>query len=98
MKLLITRDDVVSQRLKFRSAFLSYFSRESKIALLVQLALAERDSKNAGVSLFSSVGPSLYMGHAFIAETVKTGDKNRDDIYCMQMSLVMSMTFIFGDD
>ena len=29
----VTRDDVVSQRHKFGSAFLSYFSRESKIAL-----------------------------------------------------------------
>ena len=34
----------------------------------------------------------------FLAETVETGDKNRDDFYCMQMSLVMSMRFIFGDD
>ena len=24
--------------------------------------------------------------------------KNRDGFYCMQMSLVMSMRFIFGDD
>ena len=35
---------------------------------------------------------------AFLAETVETGDKNRDDFHCMQMSLVMSMWFIFGDD
>ena len=35
---------------------------------------------------------------AFLAETVETGDKNRDDFHCMQMSLVMSMRFIFGDD
>ena len=35
---------------------------------------------------------------AFLAETVETGDKNRDDFHCMQMSLVMSMQFIFGDD
>ena len=27
---------------------------------------------------------------AFLAETVETGDKNRDDFHCMQMSLVMS--------
>ena len=31
--LIITRDDVVSQRHKLGSAFLSYFSWESKIAL-----------------------------------------------------------------
>ena len=27
---------------------------------------------------------------AFLTETVETGDKNRGDFYCMQMSLVMS--------
>ena len=26
------------------------------------------------------------------------GNKNRDDFPCMQMRLVMSMWFIFGDD
>ena len=35
---------------------------------------------------------------AFLAETVETGDKNRHDFHCMQMNLVMSMRFIFGDD
>ena len=36
---------------------------------------------------------------AFVVETVKTGNKNRDDFHCMQMTrLVMSMWFIFGDD
>ena len=34
----------------------------------------------------------------FLTETMKTGYKNRDDFQCMQMSLVMSMPFIFGDD
>jgi len=29
---------------------------------------------------------------------METGDKNCDDFYFMQMSLVMSMQFIFGDD
>ena len=33
-----------------------------------------------------------------LAETVETGDKNRDDFDCMQMSLVMTMRFIFCDD
>ena len=36
--------------------------------------------------------------HTFLTETMETGDKNRDDFYFMQMSLVMSMRFIFGDD
>ena len=36
---------------------------------------------------------------AFLAVTVETGDKNRHDFFhCMQMSLVMSMRFIFGGD
>ena len=35
---------------------------------------------------------------AFLTETVETGDKNRDDFHCMQMSLVMSMRFIFDTD
>ena len=34
---------------------------------------------------------------AFLAENVETGDNNRDDFHCMQMSLVMSMPFIFRD-
>ena len=29
---------------------------------------------------------------------METGDKNRDDFHFMQMSLVMIMRFIFGDD
>ena len=37
--LIITRDDVVSQRHKLCSAFLSYFSWESKIALFFFLSL-----------------------------------------------------------
>ena len=28
---------------------------------------------------------------AFLSETVETGDKNRDDLRCTQMSLVISM-------
>ena len=35
---------------------------------------------------------------AFLAKTLETGDKNRDDFCCVQMSLVMSLQFIFGDD
>ena len=36
--------------------------------------------------------------HTFLTETMEAGDKNHDDFYFMQMSLVMSMRFIFGDD
>ena len=35
---------------------------------------------------------------AFLAATVETGNKNRDEFHGMQMRLVMSMWFIFGDD
>ena len=35
---------------------------------------------------------------AFLTKTVETGDKNRDDFHCMEISLVMRMRFIFGDD
>ena len=31
-------------------------------------------------------------------ETVETGHRNRGDFHCMQMSLVMSMRYIFDDD
>ena len=52
---------------------------------------------------------SLYLGHkrgslcqAFLAETKETGNKNRGvkkgNFHCMQMALVMSIRFIFGDD
>ena len=51
---------------------------------VVELTLAERDSKNAGVVFFA--GLPYIVGHAFLAETVETGDKNRDDLLCMQMS------------
>ena len=34
----------------------------------------------------------------FLTETLEPGDKNRDDFYCMQMNLVISMRFIFDDD
>ena len=63
---------------------------------LVELALAERESKNASVFLCVSVAngrPS-----AFLEETVEAGDENRDDFHCMQMSLLMRMLFNFGDD
>ena len=48
---------------------------------------------------FSCVFPNgRPWSQAFLAETVEPGIKNRDDFHCMQMSLVMSMRFIFDDD
>ena len=71
------------------------------LSLLVELALAERDSKNAGVWFFIFLcrWPPIRApcSQAILAETVETGDKNRDDFYCIQMSLVTSMRLIFGD-
>ena len=31
-------------------------------------------------------------------ETVETGDENHDDFHCMQISLMISMPFIFDDE
>ena len=45
---------------------------------------------------FFFVGPPQMVGHG--PRRLETGDKNRDDFRCMQMSLVMSMGFIFGGD
>ena len=82
--------------------FGSYVSLRATISLglfLVELALAERDSKSAGVFFFRvSSRNGRPCSQAFLAETVETGIKNRDDFHCMQMSLVMSMQFIFGYD
>ena len=64
--------------------------------LLVELAFAERDSKNAVVSFF--VGGTLFVGHAFLAKTMETGDRNRGDFHYMQMRLVMSKQYIFSDE
>ena len=64
--------------------------------LLVKLALAARDSKNAVDFFF--VGGTQFVGHAFLAKTVETGDKIRGDFHCMQKSLETSMRYIFGND
>ena len=64
---------------------------QSQGNLLVELALTERDSKNASV-----IRTPCFQ--VFLEETVETGDKNRDYFHCMQMSLVMSMRLIFGND
>ena len=71
-----------------------------KHQFLVELALAEWDSKNTGVSVFFFFfwSGTYFVGHTFLAKTVETKDKNRDDFHCMQRSLVISMRFIFGDD
>ena len=76
----------------------SGISDVSKICRL--LALAERDSKNATDFFFfcRSVAKRGACSQAFLTETVETGDKIRDDFHCMQMSLVMSMRFIFGEN
>ena len=58
-------------------------------SFLVELGLlAERDSKNATVFFFRrSVAKRGLSSQAFLMETVETGDKNRDDFHCMQMTL-----------
>ena len=43
---------------------------------------------------FSRARPS----QAFLVETVETGDKYRDNFHFIQISLVMSMRFIFAND
>ena len=70
----------------------------SKICSL--LALAERDSKNATVFFFFL---SVRREKGGMLPGVPNGDcgnwgKIRDDTHCMQISLVMSIRFIFGDD
>ena len=49
-------------------------------------------------SRFFFIGGTWFVGPAFLAKTVESGDKNRGDFHCMEMSLVMRMLFIFGDD
>ena len=61
---------------------------------LVELALAELDSKNV-VVFFRRSSLDYRPG---VPETVETGDKNRDDLRCMQINLVMSIRFIFVHD
>ena len=75
----------------------SEISDVSKICRLV--ALAERDSKIATVFFYflAARREKGACSQAFLTETVETGDKIRD-FHCMQMSLVMSVRFIFGDD
>ena len=90
---------------KLSSVFFIYnqgtFANDSSRCFLVELALARLDSKDAGVSFFFLcvwAPTTTPCSQAFLAETVETGDKNGDDFRCMQMSLVMSMRFIFGDE
>ena len=65
---------------------------------LVELASAERHSENVGVFFRVSVANGRLESQAFLAETLETGDNNRDDFHRMQMSLVMGMRFTFDDD
>ena len=66
--------------------------------------LEKQVSENAGASFFFffffhlSVPKGSSESQAFLSKTVETGKKNHDDFHCMQMSLVMSMQFIFDDD
>ena len=49
---------------------------------LVELALAEPDSKNASISFFIFfVSGTQFVGHAFVAGTMETGDKSLDDFH-----------------
>ena len=63
--------------------------------MLVELALVKQDSRNASVFFHLSVAKRGVCSQMFLVET---GGKNRDDFHCIQMSLVMSMQLIFGDD
>ena len=67
------------------------------LTYVISQASFSENAKNAAFFFF--VG-SLQKGgsQVFLTETMETGYKNRDDFQCMQMSLVMSMPFIFGDD
>ena len=66
---------------------------------LVSLACVSGETRNLQVVFFFvfSTERRLWF-QAFLAATVETGDKNRDDFHCMQMRLVMSMCYIFGHD
>ena len=80
-------DQWVGQRLRLSSLFWVCF-------------LVERDSKMQAFFLFfrRSSPNGRPWSQVFLAETVETGDKNRDDFLGIKISLVMSMRFIFGDD
>ena len=45
-------------------------------------------------SFFFFFGGTQFVGPAFLAKTVETGDKKREDFHCMEISLVMRMQFI----
>ena len=96
----VNRGKITSAELKQEVERGSTFTLTSDLSCiaLVELALAERDSKNAGVFfflLFFLCG-TKFVGHTFLAETVETGDENSDDFHCMQISLVISIRNIFG--
>ena len=61
------------------------------VLLFVELAVAERDSKSASVSfsLFFCVGPSQKGSQAFLAETVETGDKTRQNVVMTRGNLIL---------
>ena len=63
-------------------------------SLLVERALSRARLLKCNRFFFRSE----FVGPAFLAKTVETGDKNRDDFHCMEMSLVMSNVVYFGGD
>jgi len=66
---------------------------------LVSLACVSSETHNLQVVfLFVFSTERRLWFQAFLAATVETGNKNRDDFHCMQMRLVMSMCYIFGHD
>ena len=57
------------------------------------------------LDIYMGVKPCFFLSDSnfsfkwfFLRETVETGNKNRGDFHCMQMSLVISMRYIFDDD
>ena len=84
-KFVISLHEQHDTRMKFRN--------RTRISL-VELVLAERDSKNASVFFFRrSVAKMGACSQAFLTETVENEDKNREDFHCMQMNLVISMRY-----
>ena len=62
--------------------FCSYQVSLGVVRYFFELALVDRGSKDAGVFFFRR--PFLDCRPRFLAETVETGDKKRDDLRCMQ--------------
>ena len=99
----MTSDKIKFALDKFITVFFAVRSAEekpSKRSYLVELALAERDSRRFFFLFFFVRRAPIRRpcSPAFLAENVETGNKNRDDFHCIQMRLVMSMRLFVGDD